>query len=473
MILLLATAAGGSGLAQAPVPGSPQAPAAPTAAAAEGTMPRVALTAGRSTVLTTDFNISRIAVTNPAVADATVVQPREILIDGKAPGTISLIIWGQSNRAQYDIVVEPAVTTLQQQLQTLFPGEDIQVGASEDATILSGQVSNTSVMLRAGEIAQASAAKRSVINLLQVPGGSESQQVLLQVRFAEVNRRVLKELGISLFLHRDRFSARTTTQQFAGPEFDDTKPGGLVFSDYLNLFFLDKKEGIGAVMRALESRGGFQSLAEPNLIAYNNQEASFLAGGEFPVPVVQGATGSVTIQFKEFGIRLNFKPTIAGDVIRLKVKPEVSTLDYANGITLSGFRVPALTTRRAETDVELRDGQSFVVAGLLDNLSQDNTAAIPILSKLPIIGALFKSKSDRAEQTELMVLITPRLVRALDPDEVPPLPTRPKSFLPPGGTIGKGIDGAGMVDAPDADKPRDPSQPDATKDTGRKKSGKQ
>lgn len=473
MILLLATAAGGSGLAQTPAIGSPQAPAAPKAAAAEGTMPRVALTAGRSTVLTTDFNISRIAVTNPAVADATVVQPREILIDGKAPGTISLIIWGQSNRAQYDLVVEPPITTLQQQLQALFPGEDIQVGSSEDATILSGQVSNTNVMLRAGEIAQASAAKRSVINLLQVPGGSESQQVLLQVRFAEVNRRVLKELGISLFLNRDRVSARTTTQQFAAPDFDATKPGGLVFSDYLNLFFLDKKEGIGAVMRALESRGAFQSLAEPNLIAYNNEEASFLAGGEFPVPVVQGNTGTVTIQFKEFGIRLNFKPTIAGDVIRLKVRPEVSTLDFANGITLSGFRVPALTTRRAETDVELRDGQSFVVAGLLDNLSQDDGAAIPILSKLPIIGSLFKSKADRAEQTELMVLITPRLVRALDPDEVPPLPTRPKSFLPPGGTIGKGIEGAGMVDAPDADKPVATAQPDATKDTGRKKSGKQ
>ena len=226
MILLLATAAGGSGLAQTPATGSPQAPAAPKAAAAEGTMPRVALTAGRSTVLTTDFNISRIAVTNPAVADATVVQPREILIDGKAPGTISLIVWGQANRAQYDLVVEPAVTTLQQQLQTLFPGEDIQVGASEDATILSGQVSNTNVMLRAGEIAQASAAKRSVINLLQVPGGSESQQVLLQVRFAEVNRRVLKELGISLFLHRDRVSARTTTQQFAAPDFRRHEAGG-------------------------------------------------------------------------------------------------------------------------------------------------------------------------------------------------------------------------------------------------------
>ena len=149
----------------------------------------------------------------------------------------------------------------------------------------------------------------------------------------------------------------------------------MVFSDFLNLFFFDRKEGIGGVIKALQSRGGFQSLAEPNLIAYNGQEASFLAGGEFPVPIVQGNSGSVTIVFKEFGIRLNFTPTIAGDVIRLKVRPEVSALDFANGITLEGFRVPALTTRRAETDVELRDGQSFAIAGLIDNIRQDDTAA--------------------------------------------------------------------------------------------------
>ena len=174
--------------------------------------------------------------------------------------------------------------------------------------------------------------------MLQVPGGSESQQVMLQVRFAEVNRKALTELGVNLFVNRERFAARSTTQQFAAPTFDDEKAGGMVFSDFLNLFFFDRKEGIGGVIKALESRGGFQSLAEPNLIAYNGQEASFLAGGEFPVPIVQGATGAVTIVFKEFGIRLNFKPTIAGDVIRLKVRPEVSALDFANGITLEGFR---------------------------------------------------------------------------------------------------------------------------------------
>ena len=347
-------------------------------------------------------------------------------------------MWGADGRTQYDLVVEQPVTPLQQNLQMLFPGEDIQVSTSDDSTILSGQVSSTNIMLRAGEIAQASAAKRAVINLLQVPGGSESQQVLLQVRFAEVNRRVLQEARrvTSSSRTHELGRARDDAAVRARPT-STTTPAASTFSDFLNLFFFDRQaRASAALLRALESRGAFQSLAEPNLIAYNGQEASFLAGGEFPVPVVQGATGTVTVQFKEFGIRLNFKPTIAGDAIRLKVKPEVSTLDFANGVSLGGFRIPALTTRRAETDVELRDGQSFAIAGLLDNISQDDRSAIPILSKLPIIGPLFKSKAERAEQTELMVLITPRLVRALDPDEVPPLPTRFKPFL--GGPKGGG-----------------------------------
>ena len=439
-----------------------QAPAVPNVAAPaqvsapqRPTYDRVALTAGRSTVVGTGFDITRIAITNPEVADAVVVQPREILIDGKKPGTVSLIVWSTTDRKQYDIVVEPAVTMLEQHLQALFPGEAIAVGVTDEALVLSGQVSSTSVMLRAGEIATASSSKARVINLLQVPGGNESQQVMLQVRFAEVNRRALTELGLSLFAVRERFDARSTTQQFAAPDFDSDQAGRLTFSDYLNIFFLDKKEGVGGVLRALEQRGGFQSLAEPNLIAYNGQEASFLAGGEFPVPVVQGGqSNAVTIVFKEFGIRLNFRPTIAGDVIRLKVRPEVSTLDFANGISLEGFRIPALTTRRAETDVELRDGQSFAIAGLLDNLRQNDRAAIPILGKLPIIGALFQSKAERAEETELMVLITPRLVRALNPDEVPPLPTNIRPLMKRG-DIGQQLDGAGgAVDAPRKDNPK-------------------
>jgi pilus assembly protein CpaC len=414
-----------------------------------GGFDKINIIAGQSTVMMTDFDVTRIAVTNPLVADATVVQPREILIDGKAPGTISLIVWGSGRRTQYELIIEPAVTSLQQKLRALFPGEDIQVGITDEAIVLSGRVSGNQVMLRAGEIAQASSSKLKVINMLQLPGGSDSQQVLLQVRFAEVNRRALQELGVSFFTGLSGFKdymARGTTQQFAAPDFDNED--GLVFSDFLNLFVFNTKENVGAVIKALQAKGFLQSLAEPNLIAYNGQEASFLAGGEFPVPIVSGITNTVSILFKEFGIKLTFRPTVAGDTIRLKVRPEVSSLDFANGITLEGFRIPALITRRAETDVELRDGQSFAIAGLLNNLSQDDSAAIPILSSLPIIGNLFKSRAERAERTELMVLITPRLVRPLNPDEVPPLPTQLNKFLPTADRIGQELSsGGGPVDA--------------------------
>ena len=418
---------------------------------AEPERERLVLTAGRSMVLTTDFDIERLALTNPEVADAQVVEPRELLIDGIAPGTISLILWGPGTRVQYDLVVETPITTLEQQLQALFPGEEIRISYSDEALILSGEVSSTGVMLRAGEIATASSAQSRVINLLQVPGGSVSQQVMLQVRFAEINRSKLLEAGLTLFTNGRRALARTTTQQFSAPGFEAGGDTGnfLTFSDFLNIFVYDRDKDVGGVLRALREDGLFRSLAEPNLIAYNGQEASFLAGGEFPVPIVQGTTGAVTVEFKEFGIRLSFTPTIAGDVIRLKVKPEVSTLDFNNGITLSGFRIPALITRRAETDVELRDGQSFAIAGLLANVSQSDRASIPILSAIPIIGALFKSKAERAEETELMVLITPRLVQPLEPDEVPPLPTDEiMEDGPVANRLGDQFEGAGLVDAP-------------------------
>jgi pilus assembly protein CpaC len=428
--------------AAVPQPG-PVASLAATPAADGG---RLLLTAGRSMVLAVPFDITRIAITDPKIADAVAVQQREVLIDGKSAGTVSLIVWGAGRRTQYDVVVDPGVTTLQQTLNQLFHGEDIAVSASEDAVILVGRVSSTQVMLKAGEIAAGVHPKAKVINLLQLPGGQSSQQVMLQVRFAEVNRAAMKELGAGLFVSAQRYAGRSTTQQFPAPDFDDQQGdvGSMVFSDFLNLFFFDRKEGIGGVVKALESKGYFQSLAEPNLIAYNGQEASFLAGGEFPVPIVQGATGTVSVLFKEFGVRLTFKPTIAGDTIRLRVRPEVSALDFNNGVTLQGFRIPALTTRRAETEVELRDGQSFAIAGLLNNIAQDDASAIPFLGKLPIIGALFRTRAERAERTELMVIVTPRLVHPLEPDEVPPLPPQPKKFLqaPTG-------DESGPADGPD------------------------
>ncbi len=428
---------------------------------------QVNVTAGRSTIISTDFDVTRIAVTNPAIADATVVRPREILIDGKGAGTISLIVWGPTERVQYDLVVEQPISSLEQQLHQLFPGEEVQVTSNAEAIVLTGRASSTQTMLRIGEIARATAAKANVINMLQVPGGSDAQQVMLQVRIAEVNRRALSELGASFFTGATGVGdwiGRGTTQQFPSVEYRDlertelTGPDGervslelkgkMDFSDFLNIFLFNTNWNAGSLIRALKQTGHFQSLAEPNLIAYNGREASFLAGGEFPVPIVN-SVGQVTVQFKEFGVRLTFTPTIAGDLIRLRVRPEVSELDFNNGVTLDGFRIPALQTRRAETEVELRDGQSFAVAGLIDNTSQTDRAAVPILSQLPIIGPLFKSKAERQERTELLVLITPRLVRPLNPDEVPPLPTMPGRFLPPGDELGERLDGGGgTLDGP-------------------------
>jgi len=430
------------------------------------TTPQVKVTAGRSTIINTDFDVTRIAVTNPAVADATVVLPREILIDGKGPGTISLIVWGGGQRMQYDLVVEQPISSLEQQLHQLFPAEEVQVTNNAEAIVLTGRASSTQTMLRIGEVVRATAAKANVINMLQVPGGTDAQQVMLQVRIAEVNRRALTELGISFFTGptgAGDWIGRGSTQQFPSVDYKDlersvtTGPDGrsavelkgkMEFSDFLNIFLFNTNWNVGSLIRALKQTGHFQSLAEPNLIAYNNREASFLAGGEFPVPIVN-SLGQVTVQFKEFGVRLNFTPTIAGDLIRLKVRPEVSELDFNNGVTLEGFRIPALSTRRAETEVELRDGQSFAVAGLIDNRAQTDRAAIPILSQLPVIGALFKSKAERQERTELLVLITPRLVRPLNPDEVPPLPTMPGRFLPPGDALSDKLEGgSGTVDGP-------------------------
>jgi pilus assembly protein CpaC len=433
--------------------------------------PRISLTAGRSTVLASDFEIVRIAVTDPAIADATVVQPREVLIDGKAAGTVSLILWGTTERRQYDIVVDPGVTTLEQRLQVLFPNEQITVTQNGDAVILSGRVSSNEVSLRAAEIARAASSKAQIINLLQLPGGAGSQQVLLQVRFAEVSRRALLEVGASLFTGPtgiENTIGRVTTGQFPSATYSGLEwskasndfgaqvtsaSGEITFGDFLNLFLFSQKYDLGVLIRALRSKGLFQSLAEPNLIAYNGQEASFLAGGEIPIPVVSGAAGNVSVEYKEYGIRLNFRPTVAGDTIRICVRPEVSTLDFPNGILLSGFRIPALSTRRAETEVELRDGQSFAIAGLLNNISQDDVNEVPGLARLPIIGHLFRSKAERAEQTELMVLITPQLIRPLNPDEVPPLPTLQQRFIRRDDQVGGQLQDGGVADAPPVTAP--------------------
>jgi pilus assembly protein CpaC len=378
----------------------------------------VELLVGRSTILNVGSTITRVSLTVPDIADAMVTAPSQLLIHGKQPGTISMFVWDRSGTIKtYEVKVRRDLTALSNHMKQLFPGEQIDVRGSGKDVVVSGTVSSKYVMEKAADVAAGYVEKKeNVVNLLRQQEGQASNQVMLKVRFAEVSRSALQELGVSFGAHgfKNDWFGRTTTQQFAAPEWDEE--GKFVFSDFLNLFVFNAKEGLAGVVRALQNKGLFQSLAEPNLIASNGKEASFLAGGEFPYPVVQGGGGgsnnSVTIMFKEFGIRLNFTPTVIGnDLINLKVRPEVSALDFANAVVVSGFRVPALSTRRTETEVELQNGQTFAIAGLMNNTLNDSMSKIPGIGDIPILGLLFRSKAHQKNQTELVVMITPTIVR--------------------------------------------------------------
>ena len=407
--------------AQQPVAfsGSPGAMSAGPAAAAPD-VTSINLLVGRSTILNVGSAIARVSLTVPDVADAMVTATQELLIHGKAPGTISLFVWDKAGGIKtYEINVRRDLKQLVEQMTQLFPGEAISVVGSGKDVVISGTVSSKYVIDKAAEVAAGYVDKKeNVVNLLKQQEGVASNQVMLRVRFAEVSRSAMQELGASLIMNRFKtgmWDARSSTQQFAAPDFDSSKPGQLNFSDFLNLFVFNSKEGLGAVVKALQVKGLFQSLAEPNLIALNGKEASFLAGGEYPYPVVQPGGGngnSVTIMFKEFGVRLHFTPTILGnDLINLKVRPEVSSLDFSNAITLQGFRVPALTTRRTETEVELQDGQTFAIAGLMNNTLNSTMNKIPGIGDIPVLGYLFRSRAYQKNQTELVVMITPVIIR--------------------------------------------------------------
>jgi pilus assembly protein CpaC len=264
-----------------------------------------------------------------------------------------------------------------------------------------------------------------------------SNQVLLRVRFAEVSRNALTQLGASWISDGYRNTVGSiTTGQFPAPFFDQNKPtvgDRQTYSDYLNLFLFDFGHDLAAVAKALQAKGLFQSLAEPNLVAESGKEASFLAGGEFPIPVAQasGANIAISIQFKEFGVRLSFTPTVVADRVHLKVKPEVSTLDFNNAILLQGFRIPALSTRRAETELELRSGQTFAMAGLLNNSVATSMQKIPGIGDIPILGKLFQSKAAQKDQTELVVMIEPVILPRNSPGVTPNLPQQTEPYLAP------------------------------------------
>jgi pilus assembly protein CpaC len=397
------------------------------------------LLVGRSMVVNVGNAIARVSLTSPEIADALVTTTNQLLVHGKTPGTISMFVWDRAGSIRrYEVVVQRDLSQLATQMSQLFPGEPIAVSSSGKDIVLAGTVSSKYVMEKAAAVAAGYVEnKDDVVNLLKQQEGIASNQVLLRVRFAEVNRSAMTELGLNLFSDGyDQKIGSSTTQQFSAPFFDQGNPmvgQHMVFSDYLNLFFFDQVNKLGATVRALQARGLFQMLAEPNLIAENGKEASFLAGGEYPYPVAQGSAGnlSITIVFKEFGIRLRFTPTVlGGDLIHLKVAPEVSSLDFANAVVANGFRIPALSTRRAETEVELRDGQTFAIAGLMNNTVASSLQKVPGIGDIPVLGLLFRSKAASKDQTELVVMITPQVIRQGSMGAAPGLPRLNEPFLP-------------------------------------------
>jgi pilus assembly protein CpaC len=438
-ILLVALAQTGSIVwAQSPVL-SASAVAAPNAGAAvdAATDPNaVRLLVGRSTVLDVGTPIARVSLTSAEVADALVTSPSQLLINGKMPGTISMFVWDRGGALRrYELTVQRDLALLTEQLKALFPTENIAAYANGKNVVLSGSVSNKDVIEKAVNVAAGYVDKKEeVTTLLQLGQGAGTNQVLLRVRFAEVSRSAMTQLGVNFAANgaKDgRYFGRSTTQQFAAPQWDEQ--GRFVFSDFLNLFFFDSKEQLAVVVKALSDKGLFQSLAEPNLVAESGKEASFLAGGEFPIPIAQGSGANIgiSVMFKEFGVRLTFTPTVNGDRVHLKVKPEVSALDFNNSVVLGGFRIPGLTTRRTETELELANGQTFAIAGLINNTMLQSLSKIPGLGDIPILGYLFRSKAAEKNQTELVVMITPEILPNNSRGVTPNLPRIPERFMEP------------------------------------------
>jgi pilus assembly protein CpaC len=427
--------------APGPPPSGTQTTTLPAQAPPQGSAP-LRVMVGKSLLINTTERLKRIALTDPSIAWAQVITPTQILVHGRSPGEISLLIWDEVERSRsFDLRVDVDVSSCAEEEHRVFPDEQITVTPSRAAIVLSGHVSTEDVSKRAGELASAYSPK--VVNVLTF-GPVGAQEVLLQVKFAEVDRTALTQLGVNFVSTGGGNTIGTiTTGQFGGfgpqtltqtktPNGTTTTTSGETLNNVLNLFLFRPDINFGAVIEALQTKNLLQILAEPNLIAVNGKEATFLAGGQFPFPIVQPGNGftAVTISFKEFGVRLQFTPVITPNgYIHLKVAPEVSTLDFANALTISGFTVPALSTRRAETEFELQDGQSFVIAGLMDNRVTDIYNKIPGLGDIPILGNFFRSKSLQKSNSELMVLCT---VRRISPSSEPATgPKLPQPYLDP------------------------------------------
>jgi pilus assembly protein CpaC len=399
------------------------------------------LTVGKGDLLQFANDVQRVAVSEPKVADAIVVSPREVMVNAKSTGYATVVIWETGlEPARYDVRVIPdtfELDTLRYEVRRIA-GESVNVTGNDQTLVLTGAVKSDQDSKRAQALASTHA--KNVVNLLQTPPAPLPRQILLEVKFASVDRTKLQEFGINLFSNNPSNLGAATTQQFQFPRFTqltDVARPSVNFADILNLFYYRGDLNIGATIRDLQQRDLLEMLAEPNLICLDGKTASFLAGGQFPYPIVQSTTtgGSVapviTVQFKQYGVSLDFTPTVLPDgAIHLEVSPEVSSLDYANSVTLQGFQIPALTTRRTDTEVVLKEGESFAIAGLIDNRVTEVLSKLPGFGDIPVIGRLFRSTSTQKANTELLVVVTPHFVRPLAPGEKVPLPPMLESFLP-------------------------------------------
>jgi pilus assembly protein CpaC len=393
--------------------------------------------------------VSRVAIGLGDVAEASAITRNEIMVNGKAPGETSLIIWDdRGGRQFFNVTVRTSATALdtsmesiRRQLRTELPGQSLNLTSENGIIYLRGTVNDLTSSARAVEI---SSTAGKVVNLLNVNVPAPKPQILLKVRFASVDRNKAKNLGINLFnLGLGNTVGGISTGQFSPPGITLPIAGAAatatLASDGTFLAFFPGLNA-GATITALQTEGVAQVLAEPNLLAMDGRQASFLAGGQYPYPMVQGtsggASGAVTIMFKEYGVRLNFIPTITPrGTIRLQVAPEVSALDFSNAVQISGFNVPALTTRKMNTEVELGDGQTFVIGGLLDNRETETFEKIPFIGDIPILGKFFQSKSINRTNTELIVLVTPEIVAPIAAGTATPNLKFPTKFLPPNSNI--------------------------------------
>src|SRR5574340_1227901 len=375
------------------------------------------VTVGKSLVIDSPVNIQRVSVATPELAEAVAVNPRELLINGKGAGETTLIMWEQGGRrVVYDLAIRQSnakVENVRAQLKKEFPGEDVTLALEGDAVFLRGIAKDLTAAERAANIASTLG---KVVNLLNVTVPPVEAQILLKVRFANVDRAAARDLGVNILSTGAlNTPGSISTQQFNPPRVA-VEPGRTEFTvaDALNIFLFRRDLDLGATIKALASKRLLEILAEPNVLAINCQQASFVSGGEFPFPTLQGGgagLGAVTISFREFGVRINFLPNVTPrGTIRLKVQPEVSSLDFANGLVFQGFNIPALATRRVQTEVELEDHQSFVIAGLLDNRLTESMSKIPGLANIPLLGKVFQSRNLTKSNSELLVLITPELV---------------------------------------------------------------